>query len=459
MSKEAIWKVLEFIHQHSEGSCPLCEAEDYPVCGDKKGYENVLSEDAEEWQIDHYESCPVIYLEEACARLKEQPKCKTCGGSGEVDDTIRSVRAGIDINKLCPVCQDLKKPPEPTVENLAKVLNPQPTEQLAPKGPPAGSTAKFVKLFRSVIKDSKYKPNSPVVSSLQGLSEEACDRLEPLETEKENHKNAHIVLNKLCNETLAENKQLEIANTALTQARAAQGERIAELEASLQASREIARGHRDRELANAQKCAKYYELIKQLYIEINKLQADLTVKGERIKELEERHKTYYERIGDALKDVRQRRNSGEPALSDKKEIAKLQAEVEQLKAELEKHRWIPVSERLPENDDCVLYVVSGSWFYKGYYESCGRWFAEHGCPEDEVTHWKPIILSEPDRAVDLLAVNEQLKADLTAANKEIERLTAIRLVAYEACCTGDSEAELKCIALCDEFDQDLKGGE
>jgi len=35
----------------------------------------------------------------------DKPKCETCGGSGEVDDTIHSVRAGIDINKPCPDCQ------------------------------------------------------------------------------------------------------------------------------------------------------------------------------------------------------------------------------------------------------------------------------------------------------------------------------------------------------------------
>jgi len=64
MSKaKAIEKILEFINQHSEGSCPLCGAEDYPVKGDKKGYEKVSSDEAEEWNLDHHTDCPVKTLE------------------------------------------------------------------------------------------------------------------------------------------------------------------------------------------------------------------------------------------------------------------------------------------------------------------------------------------------------------------------------------------------------------
>lgn len=31
--------------------------------------------------------------------------CKKCQGTGEVDDTLRSVRAGMDINKMCSECR------------------------------------------------------------------------------------------------------------------------------------------------------------------------------------------------------------------------------------------------------------------------------------------------------------------------------------------------------------------
>lgn len=39
---------------------------------------------------------------------------------------------------------------------------------------------------------------------------------------------------------------------------------------------------------------------------------------------------------------------------------------------------------------------------------------------------------------------------------EIERLKAIKRMAYEACCTGDTPAEQECIRLCDEYEQALQ---
>ena len=62
----------ESIYQLSEGLCILCGGEDYPVCGDKKGYDEVDAEDAEEWRLAHKESCPLIIFEAAIAKaLKE----------------------------------------------------------------------------------------------------------------------------------------------------------------------------------------------------------------------------------------------------------------------------------------------------------------------------------------------------------------------------------------------------
>lgn len=40
-----------------------------------------------------------------CLYTERPNVCQTCGGSGEVDDTIHSVNAGIDISKPCPACQ------------------------------------------------------------------------------------------------------------------------------------------------------------------------------------------------------------------------------------------------------------------------------------------------------------------------------------------------------------------
>lgn len=151
-AKKLVEEALESIYQKTEDYCRLCGAKEYPVCGDMKGYDNVSVKEAEEWNIDHLETCPVTKITQALAALDE-PKCElcgdtgkpcnscgefhssdvmcpphevrskgkgsinapcprcgrrpcqTCGGRREVDDTIRSVRAGIDINKPCPDCQ------------------------------------------------------------------------------------------------------------------------------------------------------------------------------------------------------------------------------------------------------------------------------------------------------------------------------------------------------------------
>lgn len=70
-------------------------------------------------------------------------------------------------------------------------------------------------------------------------------------------------------------------------------------------------------------------------------------------------------------------------------------------AELEEERrWIPVTERMPENDNQVLAIVSGRWeniTFDHAYE-LASWSAEEGWimeawPElenPEVTHWKPL---------------------------------------------------------------------
>ncbi len=74
-------------------------------------------------------------------------------------------------------------------------------------------------------------------------------------------------------------------------------------------------------------------------------------------------------------------------------------ENEQLQAELEKHRWIPVSERLPNKEkevsilagDCRTPYIANA-LLKG-----GTWHIRHPngiilVASWEITHWKPIIL-------------------------------------------------------------------
>ncbi len=73
MNKEKIIKVLEFLSQYSQGNCCLCNAKDYPVKGKLKGYEEVEPYEAEEWNTDHYDDCPVKMLEN---KSKESKKIK-----------------------------------------------------------------------------------------------------------------------------------------------------------------------------------------------------------------------------------------------------------------------------------------------------------------------------------------------------------------------------------------------
>lgn len=63
-------KFQEDIYQLSEGHCLLCGGKDYPVCGDKEGYEEVAAEDAEEWRLAHKEPCALIEFEAAIAKVK-----------------------------------------------------------------------------------------------------------------------------------------------------------------------------------------------------------------------------------------------------------------------------------------------------------------------------------------------------------------------------------------------------
>ncbi len=67
---------LEKWYQESEGSCCICHQADYPVKGDKSGYDEVTSEEAEQWSIDHAEGCAVLVLEKALAALAAEQEEK-----------------------------------------------------------------------------------------------------------------------------------------------------------------------------------------------------------------------------------------------------------------------------------------------------------------------------------------------------------------------------------------------
>ncbi len=81
--------------------------------------------------------------------------------------------------------------------------------------------------------------------------------------------------------------------------------------------------------------------------------------------------------------------------------------VEKLKAELAKHRWIPVGEGLPDiitsishpHSKEVLLLRNGRELGCGSYEQDGGWlincsYQSQNIYQNEVTHWKPIILPE-----------------------------------------------------------------
>ena len=56
----------------------------------------------------------------------------------------------------------------------------------------------------------------------------------------------------------------------------------------------------------------------------------------------------------------------------------------------EQPRWIPVAERLPEDDDDVLIMSSGS-ISMGYYSIYNEYWADYiNVYNSDVTHWMPL---------------------------------------------------------------------
>lgn len=76
-----------------------------------------------------------------------------------------------------------------------------------------------------------------------------------------------------------------------------------------------------------------------------------------------------------------------------------------IQAKLDKHRWIPVEERLPKRDGQVwICYKENGYTYGGYYnptyklwqifDPCGGW--SNIDSKSPPTHWKPIILPEQE---------------------------------------------------------------
>lgn len=83
-------------------------------------------------------------------------------------------------------------------------------------------------------------------------------------------------------------------------------------------------------------------------------------------------------------------------------ILQLQSTIDQLQTELDEYRWIPVSERLPEEGGLYYTFVRYTSMPLAvmFHSKDKRWNRPN-----KVTHWKPIILPEP--ALKASAANER----------------------------------------------------
>lgn len=58
--------------------------------------------------------------------------------------------------------------------------------------------------------------------------------------------------------------------------------------------------------------------------------------------------------------------------------------------EIEKHRWIPVAERLPECGERVIVCRGDKKVEQGVYLGVNGWWKVYGTNTKRVTHWKPM---------------------------------------------------------------------
>ena len=100
---------LEQVHQRTDGNCPICGAEDYPVSGDKKGYEEVPAGEADEYHCDHYEDCAVTVIENFIAALNTRPE----QGRDELLEALKNVCRSDEImeaRRIARECLERAKP-------------------------------------------------------------------------------------------------------------------------------------------------------------------------------------------------------------------------------------------------------------------------------------------------------------------------------------------------------------
>ncbi len=83
-----------------------------------------------------------------------------------------------------------------------------------------------------------------------------------------------------------------------------------------------------------------------------------------------------------------------PYASEKLSGGEVLSIISQLRAELEKHCWIPVSERLPKDEYDILAYGYDGYGYKIVINTSYNLEFKKFRILSEVTHWKPIILPE-----------------------------------------------------------------
>lgn len=88
-------------------------------------------------------------------------------------------------------------------------------------------------------------------------------------------------------------------------------------------------------------------------------------------------------------------------MTDKEKLIELISEVQYmggLEAKLADHlfangvtvqKWIPVTERLPEDDTPVIICTDKNFLYAGTLIG-GTWFLDNDCWTENVTHWMPM---------------------------------------------------------------------
>lgn len=72
---------------------------------------------------------------------------------------------------------------------------------------------------------------------------------------------------------------------------------------------------------------------------------------------------------------------------------RLQERIAELEADIEKHRWIPVTERMPEIEETVLAYSSGGFITMADiddFEGRLAWYSDEGLEYRNVTHWQPL---------------------------------------------------------------------